>query len=203
VRRQQRLALGSGDYGNVHAAVLRYDSTATVLHDDTAASLLRYDDARRHPFDATAHFATQHELTEHAAHATEYDDPRFAFANFAYRHADANANRLRFGHGIGKRDPRSEVHPRQASGTRRESSRAGVQGEGTRRRRALGRPAAVPATALLEPVKPLAVDPGDGRQHLTRDVLRILAKFRAEHGWQPGDTWNPYTGTYVGTAADE
>jgi hypothetical protein len=29
-----------------------------------------------------------------------------------------------------------------------------------------------------------------------RDVRAILAKFRAEHGWQPGWVWNPDHGAY-------
>ena len=36
----------------------------------------------------------------------------------------------------------------------------------------------------------------DGRLGLRQDVVRILARFRAENGWQPGYVWNPYRGTY-------
>lgn len=38
--------------------------------------------------------------------------------------------------------------------------------------------------------------PHSGRIDLGRDVRKILASFRASHGWQPGMTWNPYTGAY-------
>lgn len=38
--------------------------------------------------------------------------------------------------------------------------------------------------------------PNDGRLNLRADVAAILAKFRAEHGWQPGMIWNPYSGAY-------
>ena len=30
----------------------------------------------------------------------------------------------------------------------------------------------------------------------TQGVLAVLAKFRAEHGWEPGMEWNPYRGAY-------
>jgi hypothetical protein len=46
-------------------------------------------------------------------------------------------------------------------------------------------------------VKPLPSGYVDGRLGLTQDVCRILAAFRADHGWQPGYVWNPYVGTYV------
>lgn len=28
------------------------------------------------------------------------------------------------------------------------------------------------------------------------DIRRILAEWRARHGWQPGAVWNPHTATY-------
>ena len=30
----------------------------------------------------------------------------------------------------------------------------------------------------------------------TEGVRRVLAEFRERHGWEPGMTWNPYTGAY-------
>lgn len=29
-----------------------------------------------------------------------------------------------------------------------------------------------------------------------RKIRRVLAEFRAAHGWEPGMTWNPYRGAY-------
>jgi hypothetical protein len=30
----------------------------------------------------------------------------------------------------------------------------------------------------------------------TEQVRAVLGKFRRDHGWQPGMTWNPYLGAY-------
>jgi len=38
--------------------------------------------------------------------------------------------------------------------------------------------------------------PDSGRISLVDDVRRILAEFRAAHGWEPGFIWDPHLGTY-------
>ena len=38
---------------------------------------------------------------------------------------------------------------------------------------------------------------GSGRIGLIEDVRRILGKFRDEHGYEPGQVWDPYAGAYV------
>lgn len=43
--------------------------------------------------------------------------------------------------------------------------------------------------------------PDSGRLGAVDDVRKILAKWRAEHGWQPGMTWDPREGTYKHPAA--
>ena len=39
--------------------------------------------------------------------------------------------------------------------------------------------------------------PDSGRIGLIEDARAILAKFRAEHGWEPGMEWDPYAGAYT------
>jgi len=39
-------------------------------------------------------------------------------------------------------------------------------------------------------------EPDSGRINLAEDVHRILVKWRAEHGWEPGFIWDPRIGTY-------
>jgi hypothetical protein len=39
--------------------------------------------------------------------------------------------------------------------------------------------------------------PGSGRSALAEDVRAILADWRADHGWEPGHTWDPRQGRYV------
>ena len=36
----------------------------------------------------------------------------------------------------------------------------------------------------------------------TSDVARILAAFRAQHGWQPGYVWEPRAGVYQAGSLD-
>lgn len=39
--------------------------------------------------------------------------------------------------------------------------------------------------------------PDGGAIGALEDVQRILDKFRADHGWQPGMVWDPRAGQYV------
>jgi uncharacterized heparinase superfamily protein len=38
--------------------------------------------------------------------------------------------------------------------------------------------------------------PDSGRTGVAEDVRRILADWRAKHGWRPGYVWDPRTATY-------
>ena len=38
--------------------------------------------------------------------------------------------------------------------------------------------------------------PDSGRLDAITDVRRVLTQWREQHGWEPGMTWNPYTGAY-------
>jgi hypothetical protein len=39
--------------------------------------------------------------------------------------------------------------------------------------------------------------PDNGRIGLAEDVRRILADWRADHGWEPGSVWDARLGRYV------